>query len=488
MKKLVISLFLIISIQSFGQCTFERINQNYFIDVNRYRTISQYDENIGFVTITLALKDTSFFPNGIPILLISQTDTCGYLKWSRVDDEVMVGTDFANLRNNIIKDNNSNYYIVSIDGGRIQSLVTKYDINGKKISRKYLNDNSLPIKYANDIRTYGLEDNKFILFGLTQPALIWPDKPLLVLIDKDLNALKEVIYDYAEYSKIPSANTGRIEDLFVASNKILYAYFFASNTNIGSDSLYLVKIDSNLKIVKSISLQNNLITKYGAYFTNFDKEKNEFTCYGDIELAIDNFSKLAFWRADTNGKILYLKKFPLGGYPLPTCMSSTRDGGVICGPGLLKLDSNFNVQWYKPTKGALTSITQLPDGGYVGSGVSNALTTTWGDTNEVRYYQPYLIRTDKNGNYAPLLLPESAHQQLNTNISIYPNPAQNTLTIAGAENANFTITDIMGRVVDKRTLKTNTISIEHIPNGMYIVTLTLANGNVYSQKIAVQHE
>lgn len=60
---------------------------------------------------------------------------------------------------------------------------------------------------------------------------------------------------------------------------------------------------------------------------------------------------------------------------------------------------------------------------------------------------------------------------------IYPNPASEYITVTGYENANYTITNMIGQQVMDGTAKTEQkITIENLPNGLYIITLT-ENGN-----------
>lgn len=80
---------------------------------------------------------------------------------------------------------------------------------------------------------------------------------------------------------------------------------------------------------------------------------------------------------------------------------------------------------------------------------------------------------------------------LNTNtydkekLSIYPNPANDKLQII-ADNNNYiaTIIDLNGRKVIQKTLSENdnTININIIPNGIYIIKLTDENKNVIIRK------
>jgi len=82
----------------------------------------------------------------------------------------------------------------------------------------------------------------------------------------------------------------------------------------------------------------------------------------------------------------------------------------------------------------------------------------------------------------------------NNTISLYPNPANNTINLAFtkaiAENAKIDITDITGRLISTQMVnttagKTITMNISGIANGMYIVKVT-AGSNAYFEKFIKQ--
>ena len=68
--------------------------------------------------------------------------------------------------------------------------------------------------------------------------------------------------------------------------------------------------------------------------------------------------------------------------------------------------------------------------------------------------------------------------------SIYPNPAQNEITIKNAEGDELIITDVLGKVVFSKFNISNseTINIEHLPKGVYIVKC----GTGHCRKLVVE--
>jgi len=102
-----------------------------------------------------------------------------------------------------------------------------------------------------------------------------------------------------------------------------------------------------------------------------------------------------------------------------------------------------------------------------------------------------------NGTITPTTVTPSSNPVLNTNdaVSVYPNPAVNTLNIEWGNqatgNAAVTITDITGRNVYSANVDLNTasglskIDISSLQNGLYLISVK--SGSVsYNGKIAVQ--
>lgn len=69
-------------------------------------------------------------------------------------------------------------------------------------------------------------------------------------------------------------------------------------------------------------------------------------------------------------------------------------------------------------------------------------------------------------------------------ITIYPNPASNSLTISNADKLNIksiTIYSTQGRVIKTVQLLENSISVEDLAEGLYILTIQTEEGNKYSE-------
>ncbi|MBC7523453.1 MAG: VCBS repeat-containing protein [Flavobacterium sp.] len=73
----------------------------------------------------------------------------------------------------------------------------------------------------------------------------------------------------------------------------------------------------------------------------------------------------------------------------------------------------------------------------------------------------------------------------NSGFTIYPNPAKDIITIKSSNDVEFTkaqIFDLNGRIVARPKLNSNTISVQDLNYGNYILLLSDTNGKDYTQK------
>lgn len=72
-------------------------------------------------------------------------------------------------------------------------------------------------------------------------------------------------------------------------------------------------------------------------------------------------------------------------------------------------------------------------------------------------------------------------------LKIFPNPAQDEVTILGVKAESVTLYDLMGKmVVSKFDLETNKIDISQLPSGFYVIKITLNDGKCSTSKIVKQ--
>ncbi len=190
------------------------------------------------------------------------------------------------------------------------------------------------------------------------------------------------------------------------------------------------------------------------------------------------------WEIDYSGNIIQQRDFmdELG------CMygahlTPTNDGGYVVSyqdnhyPRLVKLDKDYNIEInnlfpIEPamrTKGAV----QMPDGRYVMAGYE-------GSTKE---YTVWIIVTDTKGD----LISAINTLELNTAISLYPNPTSNYLYIdLGDETIDlgeltYNIIDLQGRIV-RTGYYSNKIDITQLSTSNYFLNLYLKGHQISSNQ------
>ena len=96
----------------------------------------------------------------------------------------------------------------------------------------------------------------------------------------------------------------------------------------------------------------------------------------------------------------------------------------------------------------------------------------------VIYYRLEIV--DKNGALSYSEIREIDLSSSNNEISIYPNPAKDVVTINGNNIKQVIISDISGRVLI--TTKEKRIDIRGLQSGTYIIQIETINGNYVTQK------
>jgi hypothetical protein len=79
----------------------------------------------------------------------------------------------------------------------------------------------------------------------------------------------------------------------------------------------------------------------------------------------------------------------------------------------------------------------------------------------------------------------SVQEQDLQHVSLYPNPAKETMLIEGAKVAEVQVYNALGQLV-KTFKNTNEIPVAALPQGVYLLRITDTDGKVYMNKIAVQ--
>jgi hypothetical protein len=148
---------------------------------------------------------------------------------------------------------------------------------------------------------------------------------------------------------------------------------------------------------------------------------------------------------------------------------------------VVKIKEGGEIEWEKTFGGTMAeageSIQQTEDGGFIVAGFA------WsnnGDVTGVKGKNDYWV-VKLSAESTPTTTPTS------TPLTIYPNPAQNTITLKlpSQEPATFiTITDLLGRVISSQTTTTGLdgsvkVDIGMLPEGLYLVTAATSSGQVF---------
>jgi len=109
---------------------------------------------------------------------------------------------------------------------------------------------------------------------------------------------------------------------------------------------------------------------------------------------------------------------------------------------------------------------------------------------ELRSLQENVIRNYVNDCVTPIL-PKLSGTQANDNITLYPNPAKNWITIHSSiesENMNVKFVDVLGREVKSLSLSSQTnlnIDIQDLIEGIYLVQIFDGTNILFSDKLVV---
>jgi hypothetical protein len=166
----------------------------------------------------------------------------------------------------------------------------------------------------------------------------------------------------------------------------------------------------------------------------------------------------------------------------PASGDKTENNTALILSWIIKLDSNFNLQWDKTiflNENALsTNAFQTTDGCYV---ITNWTTATIG------YYKTQMPWDSTNDywiiKFCDTLINDVADLTDNVQLSIYPNPFSTDIDIAlqktGLKQASFTLTNILGQIVFAKQEDnlspsyTKMLDLRNLPNGVYLLEVVV---------------
>ncbi|HNP32517.1 MAG TPA: T9SS type A sorting domain-containing protein [Flavobacterium sp.] len=159
-----------------------------------------------------------------------------------------------------------------------------------------------------------------------------------------------------------------------------------------------------------------------------------------------------------------------GGY-IVTGSSYANSGATTGNHGLwdywvIKLDNSGTLQWQKFLGGSdydfAFSILTASDGGYIVAGTS--LSSDYDITGNIHGYDCWIVKLASEALSAPAFE--------NNALVIYPNPVCDILQIQTSKNTiitGFKMTDILGKVIIEQNQNSNTINVENLTQGVYIL-------------------
>lgn len=257
--------------------------------------------------------------------------------------------------------------------------------------------------------------------------------------------------------------------------------------NHGSADYWVVKLDTTgtIQWQKSIggSSDDNAMSIQTTSDGGYIVAGNSQSTNGDVTV---NHGSTDYWvvKLDATGSIQWQKSFGGTGTDIANAIQTTTDGGyVVAGYSnsndgnitgshgnydywVVKLDPLGDIQWQKSMGGSgddrATSILQTTDGGYAVAGYSESINgDIIGNHGFVDYW---VVKLAPDALATPVFEMQA--------IVIYPNPVCNELQIQTPNNTTITkatILAINGQVVLEQTQNSNTINVENLAQGVYIL-------------------
>lgn len=438
----------------------------------------------GYFSYSTAWKDTVNFGFMESDLVLVKTDSCGNVVWindtgylADGDPDMMaIEMDSGNIMM-------VGYTAAGLPGSMGNTRVGKYSKNGQLVKEKLIQGG--PISAPNGFIKNKTKENSYFIYGYTDNAGTDKSKPLLVEIDRDLNIKKWKEISHPRISKANYSIGNLVK--FIQVDDTSYTAIISAGT-VSTDTTFMVHIDTNFNVKHVHSLLNDTIFDLGFYSMFLNKDQQLIDCAGVYKRTENSLSKDCIFKMDLEGHIQKIVYFNDSIFNIK-CMNPTKDGGfIMSGSRVFKVDSNFNIEWVKSNRGSggLFSIEQVPDGGFVGGGICDLHTQSLGFPPY--YYEMYLVKMDKDGNYIHTGINE-VNQSNPNQLSIYPNPSHSIFTIQSSLNyATIELWNTTGSLVIKDTHSPTTIDVSALPQGLYILRVLGSQQEVMAtQKVSVLH-
>jgi len=394
---------------------------------------------------------------------------------------------------------NERLYVINIEkknNESSQGWLLKINKIGDTIFSKHIHEVSTIGEAFRKIKNY---DTKIMLFGYinrydsTYNHLT--NQYLLIEVDTNGNQIWKKEYGMLHSVEYPNG--------FKKSNDDGFFLFGSINPENQYGDFYIIKVDSN---------GNLLWQKTWSYGINDDEindiyelPNGNIVIYGRSgEPGWDNGNTQAYMAelspngTQVSNERLYFKHIQ---YHYFTKVFKNTDGTYdvwgyedykLIRPFLMKMSANFDsldVQYYSFWNGPgaqnyLRDIVRMPDNGYVACGFG------WDDNSNE---DGWLLRIDSNGcanvSCTPLAVAPSPSGRVG--VGLYPNPANDIVTIESSEAINkIEIINAQGQVMEtincNNTLKFQLYTLNY-QNGIYFYTISLNNNRTVRGKFLIQH-
>ncbi len=394
------------------------------------------------------------------------------------------------LGENLIKIDNSYYYSGSmkINNGLSTGLVYKFDNNCDTIFLKKRNKlGSIATLYRFGVKS----DNNFITLGYStyfDTSLNTNVQQLYILkLDTLANVLWEHEYGYPLVNEfvngIKEANDG---GFFIYGSKVNYQAY---------SEFYLLKVDSMGNLLWQRSWGDIYDNEINGFY---EMSNGNLIVSGQISadyFGIETYQAYLAMLSSDGGQRIWEKRLirNLGIVPWFNNIFKNSDGtyhiwghehnvGYIVRPFLMHFSANFDsldTKYYSYWNGPgaqnyIRDIVKMPDQGYVACGFG------WDNNND---QDGWLLRIDSNGcanvNCTPLAIQENTDDAIN-DVAIYPNPATDKIYIKTKPTEvikSIRLFDIRGTAI-KAQITGNEIDVSILANGLYIIEITYAQGNI----------
>jgi hypothetical protein len=340
-----------------------------------------------------------------------------------------------------------------INAGYYDLFLTKYDINGNVLWAKGSGGTSNDIAWSVAVDASGnsIMAGSFYSANLTFGSTTLTNAGLTDIFLTKYDANGNVIWaksaggtkdDYAYSVAIDATGNTYLAGVFVSST---INFGTTTLTNIGSDDVFLAKYDVN----------GNVLWAKSAGGTSYDYA---------YSVAVD-----------TSGNSYLAGYFESPAITFDTIILTNVGSDDIF---LTKYDTSGNVLWAKSSGGTgndkansvvVDAFGSIYLGGYFGSPSINFYTTTLTNAGNADIFLAK-INGDTIGGINELSDP--------LNISLFPNPSTDEITIIIPEKSIIEISNIEGQIIKiiKRAEKQTTINVSNLSGGVYIIKAKTEKG------------